>query len=325
MAGVQEQAAQNTATVNATARQVSLLQQYVAESERRYEQAIEKLMSRTTEQSQRITRLERLAQALRVARQAADEAFAQIAGEPGPRLPEAPDTALVSAPAAAGPSAPAVSPDERVGQLMQRIAEAERHIDNVDAWLTGAIHRGDAQAAALQNLQNTTSRARRLARKAFERATRAHHRVSNLAEDVAGLQAASDRMTQAQQSMLARVGVLGQSATHARHTANEAMKEAVRTAGRSKRIGAEIDKVVRQIEQVSPAGRTPTRSDRLGQAARLDTNARLRRILERSQAAVGGLRNTPEAPTPYASASVNTSAGEALARDLTHLADVLNA
>ncbi len=324
MAGAQDQAAQSAATANAAARQISHLQEFVAEGGRRYEEAIEKLMPKAAEHDQRIARLEHLARALRVARQAAGSAFAQAVGIPGLSFPDAMDAALLSAPAVAASSAPALSPDERVGQLMQRIAETERQIDNIDAWLTGVIRRGDAQAAAIQNLQGATGRARRLARKAFERATRAHRRVSNLTDELAALKAVSDRMSEVQKSMLTRLGAVNQSTNRARRIADEAMKEAVKTAGRSKRIGDEISKVARQIEEVGPADHGQTRTDRLGRAARRDTNERLRLILERSRTSLGDMPNTPDGSDSAASAAVNTTAGEALARDLTHLAGMLN-
>ncbi len=234
------------------------------------------------------------------------------------------DAALLSAPAVAASSAPALSPDERVGQLMQRIAETERQIDNIEAWLTGVIRRSDAQAAAIQDLQGAAGRARRLARKAFERATRAHGRVSDLTEEMAALKALSDRMAGAQKLMLARLGAMSQSATHARRIADEAMKETIKTAGRSKRIGDEVGKVVRQIEQTGPADLVRTRTDRLGRAARRDTSERLRLILERSRTSLGDMPNMPDGSGSAASAAVNTTAGEALARDLTHLAGMFN-
>ncbi len=324
MAGIQEQVAQGTIAASDTARQVGHLQKYVAESGRQYEEAIEKLVPKSAEQDQRIVRLEHLARALRVARQAAGDAFAQAVGEPGQSIPDILDAALLSAPAVAAPAAPALRPDERVGQLMQRIAETERHIDNIEAWLTGVIRRGDAQTAAIQNLHGATGRARRLARKAFERATRAHGRVSNLADEMTALKAVSDRMAEAQKSMLARLGTMNQSATHARRIADEAMKEAIKTAGRSKRIGDEVGMVVRQIEQAGPADPPRTRTDRLARSARRDTNERLRLILERSRTSLGDMRDTQDGSDSTVSAAVNTTAGEALARDLTHLAGMLN-
>lgn len=324
MAGVQERTAQGTATANAAARQVNHLQKYVAEGGRRYEQAVEKLVPKAAEHDQRISRLESLARALRVARQAAGDAFAQAVGIPDLSIPDAMDAALLSVPAVAASSAPALRPDERVGQLMQRIAETERQIDNIEAWLSGAIRRGDAQAVAIQNLQGATGRARRLARKAFERATRAHRRVSSLTDEMTALKTVSDRMATAQKSILAQLGVMNQSTNRARRMADEAMKEAVKTAGRSKRIGDEVGKVVRQIEQVGPADHVRTRTDRLGRSARRDTNERLRLILERSRTSLGDMRETANESDSSASAAVNTTASEALARDLTHLAGMLN-
>jgi type II secretory pathway predicted ATPase ExeA/predicted nucleic acid-binding Zn-ribbon protein len=333
LTALQEQAAQNAAAADATVRQVSHLQEYVGGSDLRHEEAVETLDAKAGALQERIEKLEHLAEVLQEVRRAAGNAFAQAARDAKPETSVAIEP---TRPAMLVPVAPAAlqsSPDERVGRLMQRIAATERQIDNIDAWMAGMIRRGDSQTKDIQELQGTADRARRLAAKAFDRATRAHghlHRVesrmSDLADEIAALKASSDRTAAEQQSIRARLTAMTQSASRTRQAADEAGKEAARATEQSKRIGEDMDKLTRRIDaRETPVAPAPVKPDPPRPPIRQDTNERLRRILERSRTCAGELRGTLDGPPAEEATPAGSTPVETLTRDVNRLASAIGA